>query len=513
MSSIFSDSPEGRRRFSILFTIVILCWLPFVFAHLYFLGFSNMDSWTLTAPAAMAPHPFAITEPFLGSFEGADKAWGLHWPGGPLLGSCILPFLPHHPATYVILSMGYWLLESVAMALLVWRLTGSRWMKLCGFLLVASDHLCFNVAWLQRYEDVGGAFAMAGILALWASRERPAPWRSLVVAIAFFMLPLIHPVFSGLGAGWVIYLTLSTLVLRLPWRRLVVAGCSYAAGWATFLTYYWSRPWLYAQFQNHAQQNVEITRTQAPTSLHTFLNVLISVDSPTRGGTLLYLLAFATLVYLLCALVKSGREWQAFLVREELAIFTALGFVGTLGLAQLSYNWIAYWAAPWPFAAACACLGAYRLWTAFPAQRRLVTAAMVVLMLLHGFYLPARTWMWRRTGFLNLRSHLREFAATLPAQGNLFVPEVLWDTYGGGARPIYLNSLPFSAGIPTQKRYADYIASLIQPGDVMVIDKLQSHATLVNVDPPAWKVIGALKEVYAGAGGNHGYDMTVYQKQ
>jgi hypothetical protein len=514
-SPLFLDgNPKVRRATSILFAVLVLCWVPFVYAHIYCLGFANMDSWTLTAPAAMAKAPLALTTPFLGTFDGANKAWGLHWPGGPLLASIFTPFLPHNAATYVALSVCYWLMQSLAAAALVRRLTASPWMSLCAFLFVAGDHTCFNVAWLERYENLGGAIAIAGILALRGRPEHPTtPRAALVAAAAFFMLPLIHPVFSGLGGGWIVYLGLRTIALRQPWKQFLVAAGGYAAGWAAFLAYFWSRPWLYAQFRNHAQQNVEITRAGAPPGIVTFLHHLMVIDSPTHGGTLIYLVAFGGVIYLGWAFLRSGPQWQTFLVREDLSILAALGLLGTLFLVQFSYNFIAYWGAPWPFAAAIACLAAQRLMDAFPGCRRLVVGGLVVLLLLHGAYLPARTYMWYKTGIAEVRAPLRKFASTLPQHAQLFVPEVLWDTYADGSRDVLMNSLPYSAGIETQQRYASYMASRMHSGDVLVIDQLQSHATLIDPTQPGWKAIGTCKLVYQGPGGNHGYDMTAYQKQ
>jgi hypothetical protein len=507
------DNPEARLRFSLLFVAIVLCWFCFSYIHLYYLGYANMDSWTLAAPAAMAKAPFAITAPFLGTFDGSNRAWGLHWPGGPLLTSIFEPYLPHNPATYVAIYLCYWLLASLAAAAVAGRLTASRWIALGAFLLVAEDHVCFTVTWLQRYEDLGAAVAMAALLALDGSNRRNAGRMYILLGGAFFLLPLIHPVFSGLGFGWVVYLGIRTVALRLPWKQFCIAAGGYAAGWAAFLGYYLSRPWLYVQFRNHAQQNVDITRAGAPPGVGTFLRHLWFIDSPTHAATLIYLIAFAGILALGYGLLKSRRAWKEFLLRHDLAIFTALGLIGTLFLVQFSYNFISYWAAPWPFAAVMGCLVAKWLLHRLPRYRTVVIAGFVILLALHGAYLPARTYMWSKTGFVNLRARLRGFASTLPPQGRLFVPEVLWDTYAGGGREVFMNSLPYSAGLETQQRYAQYIASQMQPGDVLVIDQLQSHATLVDPTQPGWKIIGICKVVYQGQGGHHGFDMTAYQKE
>ena len=513
MTSLSTTTRPPQRMLVILFAGLVLCWLFVAFLNLYFFGFASMDSWTLTAPAAMAKHPFALTTPFLGTFEGADRAWGLHWPGGPLLTSIVTPYLPHHPATYISISIFYWLLLSLAVTALVRRLTGSPWLALCGFLLVASDQMAFTIAWFERYELLGGAIAMVAIMALCSREDRHSGARLAAIGVAFFLLPLIQPVFSGLGLAWVVYLGLSTFALKRSWKPFCIAAAGYAAGWAVFLGYYLSRPWLYAQFRNHAHQNLEITRNTSPPGIHTFLLHWMDIDRPFRAGAIFYGIGFCGVLALLYGLWKSRKDWKGYLSREEPGIFAAVGLVATLVLAQTTYNPY-YWATAWPFAAVVVCMVAYWLLERFPGRRRLVSGVLIALILLHGAFWAGRGYLWYKTGFVNLRGQLRQFVSTLPQTGQVFIPEVLWDTYAGGNRTVLINSLPFSAGDETQQRYAAYIASRIQSGDVLVTDQLQSHPTLIDHAQPGWKELGQCNLTYRGNGGKvHGFELTAYQKQ
>lgn len=512
MTSLSTTTRPWSPLFATVFGAIVLCWLIVAFIHLYFFGYASMDSWTLTAPAAMAKVPFALTTPFLGTFEGADKAWGLHWPGGLLLTSIITPFLPHHPATYISISICYWLMLSLAAMALVNRLTGSPWLALCAFAFVASDRTCFSVAWFERYELLGGAIAIVAIMAVCNRQDRHAGMRSAIIGATFFLLPLIHPVFSGVGLALVAWLGFRTWAIRSPWKPFCIAAAGYAAGWAAFVGYYASRPWLYAIFRNHAHQNLEITRDNAPPGIRTFLLHLSQTDRPTRAGAIVYLVAFAGVISLLRGLWKSRDNWREFLSREDLGIFSAVGLVSALVLSQTTYNPY-YWTTPWPFAVVLACMVTHWLLQRLPARRRLVGGALIAILLLHASYWAGRTWIWYKTGFVNLRAAVSQFAATLPQGGQLFVPEVLWDNYAGGNRKVFMNSLPFSAGAPMQQRYASYIAPLMRSGDVLVIDALQSHATLIDPHQPGWKEIGHSKITYQGEDKLHGFDMTAYQKE
>jgi hypothetical protein len=512
MTSLSTKTRSWSPLFTTVFGGVVLCWLLAAFLHLYFFGFASMDSWTLTAPAATAKTPFVLTTPFLGTFEGADKAWGLHWPGGLLLTSIVTPFLPHDPATYITISIFYWLLVSLAATALVQRLTGAPWLALCAFVLVASDRMCFSVAWFERYELLGGAIAIAAIMAVCNGEQRHAGMRSVIIGVTFFLLPLIHPVFSGVGLAFVGWLGLTTLALKRPWKPFCIAAAGYAAGWGVFLGYYWSRPWLYAQFLNHAHQNLEITRNADPPGLRTFFRHLSEIDRPTRAGALVYVIAFGGVIYLVCGLWKARGNWREFLSREYLGVFSALGLVSSLLLSQTTYNPY-YWATAWPFAAVVACMVAHWLLQGFPARRRLVVGVLVAILLLHGSFWAGRTWIWHKTGFVNLRAGVSQFAASLPEGAQLFIPEVMWDNYAGGNRKVFLNSLPYSAGAPAQQRYASYIGPLMRSGDVLVIDDLQSHASLIDPHQAGWKEIGHSAITYPGEDKAHGFELTAYQKQ
>jgi hypothetical protein len=513
---------------------IAVCWLGLAFIHLYFFSYASMDSWCYAAPALVARSPFQLSMPFLGTFEGLDKGWGLHWPGGPLLTSIFAPVLPHHPGVYILVYLCYWLLACLAAAALARRLTGSSWMGLAAFCLVAGDQICFIITWLQRYEMLDGAIAMVTIMALVPRRWQPDErrWsfifvgpglsrrarikitltglRSFIIGAGFFLFPLLHPVFTGLGGGLLVYLGLSTFALGRPWRNFIIAAVAYAAGWGGFLSYYWSRPWLYAVFLGHAHQGALLSHEHGYPSVHMFLVTLFSIDK-TRSAAIVYLAGVAYAGYLAWVFWKCGKDWRKWMAAHELQIYTALALLGTLALSQFTYNYY-YWSTAWPFAATLACDAASRLLRNFPARRRLIAGALAAVVLLHMGYFAGRTYLWYKTGFVNLRGIARDFSATLPREGRLFIPEVLWDSLAWKDREVYMNDLPYIAGDERERRYADYIATLIRPGDVLVIDELQSHVPLIDPHQPGWKEIGHCKAEYMGAGALHGFGLTAYQK-
>ena len=136
----------------------------------------------------------------------------------------------------------------------------------CGFALVAGERSCFSVTWW-------------GVMSFWMDNRQ---WRPLVMRaekskvarggglsgfLSFFLFPLMHPILSALGLAWLGCLGLRTWALKERWSAFLTAALGTAAGWAAFIGYYWSRPWLYAIFLNHARQNMAVARVDAPPGL------------------------------------------------------------------------------------------------------------------------------------------------------------------------------------------------------------------------------------------------------
>jgi hypothetical protein len=233
---------------------------------------------------------------------------------------------------------------------------------------------------------------------------------------------------------------------------------------------------------------------------------------PTRGFTVVYLVAIGGALYLLYRFLKTRREWKGYLAREDLGIFTALGFGATLCLAQCTYNGT-YWAVSWPFAVAMVCLLARRLVERYPGKERVAVGAVAVVVALNMAYLPGHIYLWDKGGFVNMRSQLRDFANSLPQGKRLFIPEVLWHTYADKPGNVFLNTLPFAAGEPMEESYAAYIGARIRSGDVLVVNLYQHSPTLIDPHQPGWKEIAKCRFLYTGAVKHHGYDLTAYQKE
>ncbi len=233
----------------------------------------------------------------------------------------------------------------------------------------------------------------------------------------------------------------------------------------------------------------------------------------TKTATIVYLAALGAVLYLLSAFWKSRRNWREFIAREDLALFVSVAMVCNLCLAQFNYT-NAYWAPAWPFAVAIVCQMICRFLRMERDRRLLWWGALAMVLVLHCSYLPARTYLWYRLGFVNMRAQLRNFAATLPQGGRMFIPEVFWDTLeGDDHRLIYMNAIPALLGEAEQKKYAAYIEALMRRGDVLVTDSFQWTPTLIDLRPPGWRQIGRCSDVYGGTNVTHGFALIAYQKQ
>jgi hypothetical protein len=495
-----------------LFAGAILCWLAAAFIHLYYFAYPSVDTWCYAAPATMARAPLELTMPFLGTFEGADKGWGLHWPGGPLLTSLVAPFLPHNPAAHVSIYLFYWLLLGLATAALVRRLTESPWLALCGFLFVAGDRASFGVTWMERYELLDTAVAIAGVLALCEPEDWHPRLRLAVIGAAFFLFPLLQPITCGLGLAWLVCIGLRSWALKRGWTQFWIAAAATAAGWAAFLGYYLSRPWLLVIFRLHARMNVIAARAAAPPGVGMFVRRLMHIGDPTKTATIVYVAALGGAIYLLVSFWKARARWREFVSREELILFTAVALVCTLVLAQFNYT-AAYWVPSWPFSVAMVCQVIWRLLQSAPNYRRIWWGALVAVLVLHCSFLPARTYLWYKLGFVDLRARLRDFAATLPQGGRIFIPEVLFETYAtNGREGVYMNTIPTILGDAEQKKYLAYIQPLMRSGDVLVTDAFQWTPPRMDPHGPGWREIGHCNLNYQGQAA-HGFELTAFQKQ
>ena len=510
MRTQLSDNPAVRQRLMILFWGIIVCWLAVAWVQLYFFSFQGGDSWTQAAPGLLARTPLEITTPFLGSFEGSDKAWGMHWPGGPLLVSLFGPFIPHTPAVFVSIYLTFWLLLALATAAITWQLTGSGWMALCALVLIVSDRISFSNVFLERYETLDGALEMVVLLALSGNPDRRRGLRDVALGAAFFLFPLMQPMTMGLSIAWVVCFGLRSWALRRAWRQFWIATAATAAGWAGFLGYYLSRPGLLAILLYHGRHTTEASSPRLGTAIHRLLHI----GDPTKSGTIVYLAALCGVGWLLYAFWKARAEWREFVAREEVILLAAAGLLCCMVLVQFD-RIDAYWEPVWPFAVVIFCQMIWTLLRRVPSRRWVWQGALGAVLLLHCLYLPGRVYVWYKLGFINMPATLRNFANSLPRTGQLFLPEVLWQTYADGSRPFILNSIPAEVGLDKEKRYADYLAPQIHSGDVLVIDLHQMSETLINPHQQGWKQIGMCAVMYGGraAGMQHGFELTAYQKQ
>ena len=508
-----TTSNNTGRRYQLAMLMAAVIWALLGFINLYNFSYASMDSWCYAAPAVLAKYPFDLRMPFLGTFDPASSGWGLHWPGGLFVTSIVTPFLPKYPATYVLIFMLYWLGCATTVGALVRRLSGSAEMAFVAFLLILSDHLCFSITWLQRYELFDGMLAVLAILAL-GRKTCSVVSRMFVIALTFFLFPLLHPIYVGIGFFWLIYLLIraSFLRQRQEWHVWFFAVGAYALGALVLILYYVLQPARLALFLDHAHSNVEITRATSPPGIGKFLKSLALQSAPIGIGTLVYLCAFVEVARLAYKTWSSGSAIKNAFISEPTLALSIIGLVGALLLSQSTYN-LYYWSAAWPFAVVLACQLAEYLRNRTPkAYLKYFHALLLALLLVHMAFWPARTYKWYQQGCVNYRAEIRRFVESLPSSERLFIPDSLWDSAALEHRQVLMNTLPYNSGDDLRKKYESYLLSTVRSGDVLIVDKLQSHPISWN-SSEEWKEIAHYANAWKGTEKLRGLDLTAYQKR
>ncbi len=493
--------------YTLILVLIGVLWVAVAFGNLYCFGYASMDSWAYSAPAALASHPLKIITPFLSSFDQSNTGWGLHWPGGPLFNSLITPFLPHHPATFVLIVIFHWLACACMAAALIRYLTSSACLAVFGYLLVLGDRLTFGIIWMQRYEMLGGALAILGLLCL-LNDQWPIRYRLPGVAAVFFLLPLLHPVYMGVLAFWLLFLFVRALVSGDGWPLFIVASAAYAIGVGALALYYALQPVQYATFVNHAQENLRLSRTTTPPGFGKFFRWLFSLYAPFFTGTLIFLGAFAETALLARRMVRNGIK--AGINVEPMSIMLVIGLIGTLILTQLTFNGY-YWTIAWPFAIALAALFIKSFLKTSPPSGWLLIA-LTGIVSLHGAFWVVRTYKWSQLGFVNFRAEQHRFLESLPREARLIIPETVWDSTALHGRNVILNTLPYNASEQARQRYESFLTSQLHSGDVLVVDRLQSHPMEWSFRD-GWRQIAHRDIVWSGLDKPRGIDLTAYVKE
>ncbi len=498
--------PSSLRPWRLAFLGFGAAWLALAFTHLYFYALPWMDTWCYLAPSAVDAQPLRLTAPMLGSFDGSDHAWGLHWPGVQLMNSVVFSILPAHPASWVAWETLLWLACAAALAQLTWRVTTRAGAAFTVFALILMDRGFFFGAYAQRMESMALLWLCPLIHAMIARArgQKLSPAGHLLAGLAAFLAPLTHLAAAAFaGAALAVMLWRSRPgESRGPAREaaLWLAGCIALVAW------FGLQPDVWSQFVAHARQGASVKAQGGM-----FVMAMSLFYAPTYTGAALYVIGVAA---------AGAGIWQGW--RREAAGETRVR--ADLGLVALGVFILLQWLHNahylFPLLPALAPLGADGVlramaWIGRLPAPRWVTATIAAFVLLHGAFWVTRTLKYLESGRPFLRGDLASFWSTLPHEGRLFIPTALWEEAGRAPERrarARMNTIPNSALIARRGAYEKSIYENAQPGDTLVVDRFQDPPILLDPSTAGWERVREIERPMPGKT-PWGYAFTVWRRR
>lgn len=478
----------------------LLLWAAVAWVHLQRFAVPWMDPWCYLAPAAPGGGSLLLWTPLLGSFEGADHLWGLHFPGALLLYRALFAVLPFHGGAAVGLFVALWAALALAVGWAALQLTGEGFWGAASAAVVLADRSMFEVAAAQRPEFVAALALFLSVMVV----ARIPPFRGgagLAGAFCgFFLIALAHPV--TLVAGAIMCLSLAWLSPRAggcPRRTAGWALAGYAAGCAALVLWFALQPKAWSTFRDHAG------RALVPYSYGTaFWRALQEFYYPTFTGHVLWILGgLAAVRALWPGTGDRGGEGDARRVCAVALLACALA-------EQKFYN-VNYLGVALPEAVVISALFLHdREGRPGSAWRRGFRVLVCAAILAHGLFWGTRTLKFLEDGRPDLRRELAGIAESLPTGRRILVPEVLWEEAIRNPGRFMMNTLPYHASVQRRRAYEAYAYAGLRAGDLVILDRLQSNAPAAVLPKPGWALVGTYRHVLPGRT-EWGYDLSVWR--
>jgi hypothetical protein len=260
-------------------------------------------------------------------------------------------------------------------------------------------------------------------------------------------------------------------------------------------------------FADHAAINVALTKKATYFYLGYNCVTFPQMYAPLYTGVILLVaLAWGTVQWLF----TWKREGMAWLQRSESLGWTLAVVMGAMQLAlcQLTYNGY-YMALIVPWAVLSLFLGGPASWMKKPQPA--VMVALVLVVIFHGAYLGARLWQWKKQGLVNYRTALHRFYVSIPGQGMVVVPEVLWEEALASPRPALLNTLPQNTTPPMRMAYRQFLAEHETSIECLVTDRLQTQISQIEIDS-GWRKTKVLDLTWLRERNRRGFFIEEWEK-
>ncbi len=484
-------SAWSRRGLVWFLGTFVSLWLGVAFTSLYLFFVPCMDNWCYFAPSAVARWPGNLTTPFLGRFGGANRIWGLHWPGVPFINSILFSFLPDNPAVYVIWHLFLWLSVAAVVAWITRLASPSRLAAVAAFLFVLCDRALSFIASWQRMELVALIVAapLVANLIKQSRREGLSPGRFYLLLACTFVAPLTHPIAGALTAA---SLLISCWVRRCEKGarpRLIAQAIAFTLSVALLLGWFFLQPDLLAQFKDHAR----VAKT-AFVPGRIFLESMRQIYLPLFTGPLFYFGGlFIAIVVVIRFRVKENSDFGTTDGDTMWALaWLALAIAAAMNIFKNAYYLVFLLLPLCPLLA----LSARRCANSFPRARAIpnyaVTLSLLILISIHGAFWATRSYKWFQAGRPNLRHELHRFWTSLPSSHHLYIPEALWEEAAETPKPqavVLMNTIINNSSKARRLAYESYAYNQTQPGDLLVLDDCQSNSPLTVPNAQQWELI------------------------
>jgi len=475
-----------------------LVWVIVAFLHLRFWSMPWMDTYCYASPAAAASHPFVLHLPFLGSFMGADHAWGLHWPGGPLFLSLLLP-QAFSAAWLIAVYVFLWLLCGLACALLAFQLSRSYWVAFISLAVILLDRSALGIAGGGRHEFLTAIFTILPLICVLSEdRKTSVPARTFL-ALSLFLLPLLHPMGVGIG---VVYVLSAILMLPDKLRNstdnkkqylLFLICFPYVLGLSILVGWFALQPDVWRQFQAHAK---EASGGVKPFEI--YWKAATQFYYPFSTGTLIYVIALVSSfgVFLQCA--------KALFLKMHFPLlkiwFPHMVFLMTFGgMSFMANAYYLFISLPVATALSVAFVANFLSTHSHLISARVVALTALLFLLFHGAFLVSRSIKVASAGFPDLRNEARQFYDSLPSTHLKLIPISLWEVALENRDQAMLNTQGFAANDINRIDYESYAWGELQhPDDIVIIDHLQtvqvSPIRVPSIDE-GWEMIAEKKSI------------------
>jgi hypothetical protein len=488
----------SRSFFLILVGLVL--WFALAWVNLYLFSLPWADPWCYLGPAVVNPSPFHLQVPFWGGFLGSNHVWGLHFPGAPLIYSCIFSLVKFRPYIGVLLFIALWVALAICAGWMALQLTGQAFWAVAAGAAILSDRSLFIVAQAQRPELAGSIDLLVVWMALAGMPPARGRLRSVCLFLSFFLLPLLHPV--TLVAGGCLCVALWWPGERrggADWRTSLLASLGYAGGGVTLFLWFYLQPDAWSQFSDHAAS------VNIPYSFGvTLWRSLQQYYYPTFSGHLLLAAAILLSASILFSRIRNPRG-------PVPAGFWGAATLALCLLAEQKFNNTCYLALIIPEAVLITLLFLFKLEQGAAIQRPnpWIRALLVASLCVHGLFWATRTSKFLQAGSPDIRKELDEIAGHLPKQGHVLIPEALWEAALRDPSRFDLNTLPQFASPHRREDYESATYGKLTRGDLVIVDRFQLNQPLEAFPGAEWTVVGEHKHTFPGRAGEWGYDLTI----